>query len=722
MKRTLAWILSVVVVGAMAATLRAAEFPVVISGVKVEGNKEIRAEEILKVVKLKAGQQVAEEDLKKAAQAVFDLGWFSEVLPEVDATGTVLFRVVENPVVEKIEITGNVNKEAFELFGITLFRAQIMSTDRARSILRDNDVKVRKVLNNVSLKKGLQAVIDAYEEKGYALIMIGRVNLGKVLSVEIIEGRITDNAITGLVTVPESVARRMIDLPVGECVKKTKIQEVLARLYASVYFSKVEVVPQQGATPDAIQLVWTLTERALIASPTEIGAIDLDGGTLFPSDIARASVGKLPPGPLTNYQLLEALEGLFDLYYRNGYVMVRFSVLGTDAGRLRLSVEEGRIGEIALQGNDFTKDFVLQKNLGLKEGEVLNRLRLATARQGLMALGYFDSVDFVPEWVGDQVNVSVSIVENRKLGGVNGSIAYSPESGGLVGKLDYTQKNLFGTGQDLSFSYSRGLLEDTSAVWDLGYSTVAFFPGFSRVGFDLYRKSETGTVDDEEETFYTVGGMGSVSYPCADYTNLALSYKHEAVRVGDEGPWDPVDSVIVALRYDDVNNPRFPTAGSRRSVSLEKAGGFASGPEFTKLGAHWIYFSPVRLDLPFLAGRDQVAAARLSLGWGEGLPSSQLYDFGGPTTIRGVEASSVARLAYVNLEYRVAIVEGLTAVLFFDGGVDLDRVNSGGTKSALGLELGIEAAGMYVRLDMSWRLDEEFTLVPRFDFGFSPMF
>lgn len=296
MKRTLAWILSVVVVGAMAATLRAAEFPVVISGVKVEGNKEIRAEEILKVVKLKAGQQVAEEDLKKAAQAVFDLGWFSEVLPEVDATGTVLFRVVENPVVEKIEITGNVNKEAFELFGITLFRAQIMSTDRARSILRDNDVKARKVLNNVSLKKGLQAVIDAYEEKGYALIMIGRVNLGKVLSVEIIEGRITDNAITGLVTVPESVARRMIDLPIGECVKKTKIQEVLARLYASVYFSKVEVVPQQGATPDAIQLVWTLTERTLIASPTEIGAIDLDGVTLFPSDIALSLRREAPPG------------------------------------------------------------------------------------------------------------------------------------------------------------------------------------------------------------------------------------------------------------------------------------------------------------------------------------------------------------------------------------------------------------------------------------------
>jgi hypothetical protein len=68
------------------------------------------------------------------------------------------------------------------------------------------------------------------------------------------------------------------------------------------------------------------------------------------------------------------------------------------------------------------------------------------------------------------------------------------------------------------------------------------------------------------------------------------------------------------------------------------------------------------------------------------------------------------------------VVEGLTGVLFFDSGVNLDRVNPEGVKTSFGVELGIEAAGMYVRLDMAWVLGPDLGWVPHFDFGFSPMF
>lgn len=723
MKRTWVWILGLIIVGGTVAAVGAPEFPITVSEIQVEGNIEIRAREILEVIEFHPGDRIAAEDLKTASQAIFDLGWFSEVIPEVDEEGIILFRVAENPVVEKVEITGNVNKEPFQIFGLTLFRARIMPSDKIRRILREHEVKKGKVLNNHSLEEGLQAVIDAYDKKGYTLIMVGKVVPGTLLQIEIIEGKVTENVITGLVSFPDEVVQGMIDLPLGECLKKVKIQQVLSRLNASVYFSGVEVTPQQGATPDSVRLVWTLTERMLIKEPIEIEGIDLEGITLFPEKIATASLKETPEGAIDNYQLLQSLEGLYDLYYRTGYVMVRFSVEGMKADRLYLRVEEGRIGEITLDGNDQTNDYVILKNLGLQEGDVLNRGRLAVAHQGLMSLGYFNSVDFAPEWVDGTVRLSVSIVENKKLGGINGSIAYSPESGGLVGKLDYTQKNLFGTGQDLSFSYSRGLVGEQSAVWNLGYSTVSFFRDFNRVGFDIYRKSEEKTIDEgKTHTFLTVGGRGSVSYPWADYTDLDLSYKHEAIRTGDDALWQPIDSVTIALRFDDVNNPRFPTAGSRRRLSLEQAGGFATGAEFSKVDLHWIRFSPVRLDLPFFASRDQVVAVRLALGWGEDLPLSQAYDFGGPTTIRGVEASPARRLFYTNMEYRLAVVEGFTAVLFFDGGVNLDRVNLTGTKASFGLEFGIEAAGMYVRLDMAWVLGPDMGLVPRFDFGFSPMF
>jgi len=68
------------------------------------------------------------------------------------------------------------------------------------------------------------------------------------------------------------------------------------------------------------------------------------------------------------------------------------------------------------------------------------------------------------------------------------------------------------------------------------------------------------------------------------------------------------------------------------------------------------------------------------------------------------------------------VVEGLTGTLFFDTGVSLDDVNLSTAKGSFGIEFGIEAAGMYVRLDMAWVLGPDMGWVPHFDFGFSPMF
>ena len=721
MRRSLLLILGCLLIVGLSVT--AANFPVTVSGIAVDGNVNIKTSDVMKAITFHAGDEITADQLKSASQAVYDLGWFSDVIPEIDDTGMVTFKVSENPVVKKIEITGNVNTEPFSILGFTLFRTRIMTSDKARSILRDNGVKTGKVLNNNSLKDGLQAVIDAYEKKGYALIMIGKVTPGETLSIQIIEGRITANIVTGLSTVPEKIAEDMIDLPLNECLKKAAIQRVMSNLQGSVYFSNVDVKVQQGGTPDSVRLVWTLTERKLIDEPIMINAIDLLGVTLFPRQIADGAIGNIPQGQIDNYGLLHVLEGLFNLYYRNGYVMVRFVPGQVTNGRLPLTVEEGKIGKIEISGNDRTKTYVIEKVFGMKPGDILNKNRLAVSYQRLMALKYFNSVNVNPQWSDDSVDLSISVVENAKLGGINGSVAFSPESGGLVGKLNYSQKNLFGTGQDLSFSFSRGLVNDQSATWDLGYSTVGFFRAFNRVGVDFYRKSdEKSDSEGNSTTFLSLGGTASISYPVMDYTDMSLSYKHETVSASDDATWHPIDSITTGLAYDDVNNPHFPTSGDRRSLTLEKAGGFAPGPDYAKFNLSWVHFTPLYSNLPFISERDQVLAVRLAGGWGANIPYSQAYDLGGPGTIRGTTASPVQRLAYANFEYRLAVVEGLTGTLFLDTGVPLDNVSLSAAKGSFGIEFGIEAAGMYVRLDMAWVLGPDMGWVPHFDFGFSPMF
>jgi outer membrane protein assembly factor BamA len=652
------------------------------------------------------------------------------VLPRFLDDGTIVFRVVENPIVESIEISGNVNEETLTVFGLTILRGPIVSDGRMRRILRRNDVRVGRVLNTAGYDAAVEEILEVYQERGYALVNIVPDDPSSAVKVQVLEGRVTAHELRGLATVPEDVARAMIEVPEGEVLRSAAYQATGSAFNDSVFFTGVDLELGPGTSEDSVTLVWTLTEQVVLESPVEAETVELQGVTRYPIRLVEATVGALPAGPVDNFALLSALQGVHELYHRAGYVMVRFSSEGVVDGAIQVRLHEGRIGTIQYEGNERTMDAVITKGLRIRPGDVLNSSRLAVGYQALMALGYFDSIDLAPEWAGEEVLLTVAIQETKKLGGLNGSIAFSPDSGGLVGELDYRQLNLFGTGQDVHLSYSRGLVADESATYEIGYSTVTIFPALNRVGVDLYQSTDTRTVDDEESRFVTLGGRAEISYPWADYTSLMLSYKREMVReleieadqeTEDGGP-ELVQSITVGMGYDDVNNPRFPTTGTRRGLAIEKAGGFAPGVEFAKIDGEVSWFVPVLVPVPFLESRDQAIAVRAVLGWGIDLPPSQIYEFGGATTIRGADVDSVERLFFTNMEYRVALIEGLSASLFFDAGVDLGRMCEAVLKGTVGLEFGIDAGGVQVRLDLSWPIQRGISWVPQFTFGFGPMF
>jgi outer membrane translocation and assembly module TamA len=75
-----------------------------------------------------------------------------------------------------------------------------------------------------------------------------------------------------------------------------------------------------------------------------------------------------------------------------------------------------------------------------------------------------------------------------------------------------------------------------------------------------------------------------------------------------------------------------------------------------------------------------------------------------------------------NFEYRLQLTEGLVITSFLDAGVNLDSVRVSDAMASVGLELGINAAGVFVRLDFAWALGPEMRWYPQFDLGLGPMF
>jgi outer membrane protein assembly factor BamA len=705
-------------------------FPIQITQIRIEGNDRVATRDIQVAIPFKVGDILnAQADLQPASQAIFDLGWFGEVLPELTQDGRVSFRVTENPVIEKIEITGNTNLRDMSVFGVKLFSMRMMPTWKLKQVLREHEIRVGRTYRSSDLRDALDGMVTAYNDRGYVLTMVGDVKVGPTLSIEVIEGHVAGNRVTGLITVPTEVAAAMIDLPTDHPLKKMELAKVMARLRESVFFSDVSVTPETGPTRDSVYLNWGLTERTILAVSTPLRSVELEGVTQFPAGVAEREIGALPVGVADNYAVLKAMEGVYDLYTHAGFVMARFSGARVEGDVLRLRIDEGIVAEIALDEATQTHRRVLEKCLEIHVGRILTRRDLQVSQQRLSALGYFDNIVVDPRWVGDGVQVSVSLSDKTTLGGLNGSLAFEPATGGIVGELSVKQRNILGSGQDVSLTYKRGVSPEgkpEASTWELGYTTLATRTEFDRIAVNLYRKTqEAGEREENDETdpttYLTLGGDLQFSYPVADYADLVIGYRHELERTLAETTWTPVDSVSMALQEDSTDDMAFPTRGTRRSASLEKAGGFAVGKEYTKVDLAWIRFLPFYDDL--FGGMDRVLAIRLKVGLGdEGVSGAQAYELGGPTTIRGVDAATVQRMAIANFEYRLKLTEGFVLTAFLDSGLDLDSSQLGDVKASAGLELGINAAGVLVRLDIVWSLGEDASWTPRFDFGFGPMF
>jgi outer membrane protein assembly factor BamA len=474
--------------------------------IKIEGNKHITVDEIKKAIKFKVSDLVTEDDIKSSSQRILDLGYFQRVIPDyrdLDGGIEVIYRVEENPLIKGIEITGNEQYgEGLNLFGLKIpFTSPILKTDRILEILKDHGIEEGEVLNVKRLQKGLMAILDEYQKKGYTLIRIGDVKLGERLKIQLIEGKIERIEIVGVDQKLEEIAREMIRIPLNKPVRIQTIQASLQRINNSIYFEKSgpsDISFSEGSALDKLIMTWTLRERKLLEEPAVIKEIRFSGATVYSPEQLAQALGPLSQGEVDNFQLLQALQGAYDLYHQNGYTMMDLANGGLDAGVLTLNISEGIINDIIIQGNERTKDYVIRRKLLMKPGDVFNEGPLRDSYRNLQKLGYFKSIDIGFQEAGPgRIDLVLIIEEKKNLGSFNGALSYA--GGGLVGKLTLSWKNMFGTGQDLSLGYDRSLLGKSQANWHLDYNTSVFFPKYDFFKISLYQKTESGEEGQGEE-------------------------------------------------------------------------------------------------------------------------------------------------------------------------------------------------------------------------------
>ncbi|MDD3925780.1 MAG: outer membrane protein assembly factor [bacterium] len=493
------------------------------------------------------------------------------------------------------------------------------------------------------------------------------------------------------VTVGDILSRMKIRA--GDTINKDRVKADCEAVLTLAKFS--EVKPEITNENGKVILLMRVKENPVIT------VVNFEGNTIFTDERLR-SVMKTQPGNVLDTALLrEDIAAIEKLYQDAGYVLARVvDVNVTPEGVVTLTIAEGVIEDIRVEGLQKTRAFVVTRELLVKPGDVFERDRVRRSLQRVFNLGFFEDVTsrVEPGAKPGQVILVVKVVE-RKTGTASAGLGYSSKEG-LVGSLEVSDVNFRGVGQRASARLEFG----TKQSYELSFREPWLDKHNTSLDVSLYDTTkERFRETDDKFTETRKGGSLALGRPLSEYVRTSLAYRAEDVSITDntsnlpEGPLRSLEWVTVRDTRDVFTSA---TSGSRVSFSAMKAGGWLGGDfDFNK------YILDGRRYIR-LSRQNHVLALRFNAGLGTGdIPTYEQFTLGGAFTLRGFEEDSLRgnNVLSATAEYRVPVNKNLAGVLFVDAGKvwgqTVPLADEGDIKLGYGAGIRVETPIGPIRLD-----------------------
>ena len=532
----------------------------------------------------------------------------------------------------------------------------------------------------------------------------------------------------------ENLVYNTIRTQPGRTTTREQLQEDINAIYATGYFAKVNVTPED--TPLGVRVTFTLEANPVLS---KVIIKTLPENTL-PSVLPDTVVNEIfqnQYGKILNLRdVQEGIRKINQWYSQNGYDLAQ--VIGAPKieadGTIRLEIAEGVIQNIQVRFFDSedepkkgrTREFIVTREMRLKSGDIFNRTIAQQDLQRVFGLGLFEDVrlSFEPGSDPREVIVNVDVVEGRS-GSLAAGAGISSDSG-LFGTASYQQQNLGGNNQTLGAEIQIGqreLLFDLSFTdpWIATdpYRTSYSVNGFRRRSISLVYDGNDSSIrtnngDDSPRIVRTGAGV-TFSRPLAknvfsrpDWV-LSTGAVFQNVRVenssGDIAPRsrpqdgfqklafnnsgiDDMLTVSFSASRDFRDNALKPTKGSLLRLSTEQSIPL-NGTDpilYNRLRASYSYYLPVKLlstvklfDLKFLDGAQVLA---FNTQGGTFIGDFAPYDafvLGGSNSVRGYaegEMGNGSSYVQATAEYRFPVYSLLSAAIFFDIGTTIGTQNS----------------------------------------------
>jgi len=651
--RPLAWSIVVLLVAALAAPLAPARAQQDrIAEIRVEGEQRVDPATVRSYLTVVTGDPFDPVALDESLKSLFATGLFEDVALERQ-DDTLVVRVEENPIINRIAFEGNLRIDDEELE-------------------REIDLRPRVVYTPARVQNAVGRILEIYRRSGrYAATVepkIIELEQNRVdLVFEIQEGPLTtvksitfvgneafsDSRLRGEIQTVEARFWRV--LTTSDTYDPDRLafdQELLRRFYFSEGYADFEVrsaIAELTPEGDGFFITFTVDEGPRyrfgeVAVESRIP--DLEPAAL--EALVETETGDVYDAAAIEETVAAMTERLGQLGYAFVDIVPR---LDRDRAEQTIGVtyqiDEGPrvyVERIEITNNVRTLDRVIRREMRLAEGDAFNSVLLRESERRIRQLGFFDEVNVSTRQGSqpDRIVVEVEVTE-RATGELSFGAGFSTTDGPLAA-VNLSERNLLGTGREVRAEVAiSGRRQDI----EVSYTEPYAFGYEIDAGFDVF---DTQT-DFQDESSFDEESLGLVlraGYPLTRDIRHSVRYtirRDEISDVDDDASvfiqqeeGDAVTSSFgQSFSIDNRDDFTLPTSGYAIRLDQEIAG-LGGDRHFLSHELSSSYFQPL-LEEPEIVLRLGLDAGYV-FGLGEDVTLANRFFVGG-NNFRGFAVSGI---------------------------------------------------------------------------------
>jgi outer membrane protein insertion porin family len=518
----------------------------IVQDIKINGLVRLTPENVYSLLPVSSGDRVNDAIISSSIRSLYASGLFDDIkASQVD--NSLVFQVVERPVISKIELKGNklIPKEALEegLKKMGLSEGEVLKKSSLQIVEHeleqqymqqgryDADVKVTttpKPNNRVDI------LVEFVEGKS-----------AKVVDINIIGNTVfKEDDIKQAFTVKESGWSSILSR--NDRYAREKMSASLEALRA-MYLNKGYI--NFNITNSSLNL--SEDKKSVFVEVTvdegeqfKFGETKFLGDALYtPEELKALKIYK--DGDTYSQEKVNAVKQLLQRKFGNaGYYYSDVNIVPeinkeTKIVDLNYFINPGpqvTVRRINFEGNTKTADEVLRREMRQMEGALASNEKIDLSKVRLERTGFFKTVDVQPARIPgatDQVDLNVK-VEEQHSGTSTLAVGFS-QSGGVTFQAGLSQTNFLGTGNSVAIDLSRS---ETQDYYNLSVTDPYFTIDGVRRGYNMYYR-KTKLDDDYNVNNYVTdsyGGGVTFGYPIDENQSVSLGLGIDSTEV-TTGPY-----------------------------------------------------------------------------------------------------------------------------------------------------------------------------------------